>query len=374
MPSKPKNAVPDDADPGELHETSQESGLTDSDETGEHAELPVGSDTSEHGETTDETDAGADSADPGESQRGPRSVISRMRHESEEVLSINGEIVREERIDSLSKNLIDLVASKRNKKILTDRVAGIENTSGHINAILYHGEFKILIPDSFMFDMTDRDYGRPEDKSFSYIISGRLDAEIDYTVTEIDIDNRIAIGNHLDAAKRKKKYYFFDPGFDGKPRIKEGMIVEARVITARRNGIFVDIFGCEGFIPNRELTYTRLGDANDFYKAGDIVQVRIQEIEYGEDQQVNVRASVKATIPDPRIEAMSIYNVDGLYSGKVTMIDEFGIFVLLGNGVECKCEFPKERFPMIGSIVNVRIYRKDFEEKLLWGIITRIIK
>ena len=123
MPSKPKNAVPDDADPGELHETSQESGLTDSDETGEHAELPVGSDTSEHGETTDETDAGADSADPGESQRGPRSVISRMRHESEEVLSINGEIVREERIDSLSKNLIDLVASKRNKKILTDRVA-----------------------------------------------------------------------------------------------------------------------------------------------------------------------------------------------------------------------------------------------------------
>ncbi len=311
---------------------------------------------------------------PNDSPRVSRSVISRMRRESEDVLSISGERVSEGRIDAFSRNLIDLVASQKNKKILTDRINGIESAGGHTNAVLYHGEFKILIPDSYMFDLTNRGYVIPENAAFAHIISGRLDAEVDYVVVEIDIENRIAVGNHLEAARRKQKAYFFDPGSDGKPLVNKGMIVEARVITVRRYGIFVDVFGCESFIPIKELSYTRIADAGDLFTTGEIIQVRILEIEPVSDTQVKVTASVKEAIPDPRIAAMSIYKIDGLYNGKVTMIDEFGVFVSLANGAECKCEFPKERFPAIGSVVTVRIYRKNEEEKLLWGVITRIVK
>lgn len=313
--------------------------------------------------------------DPGvNTPPGYRSVISRMRKESEEVLSVNGELITDGRIDAFSKNLIDLVASKKNKRILTDRICGLENTGGHTTAVLYHGEFKILIPDTFMFDLSSRGYIIPENAAFSHIISGRLDSEVDYTVTDIDIENRLAIGNHLDAARRKQKYYFFDLSPDGKPVVNKGMIVEARVITVRRFGIFVDIFGCESFIPLSELAYSRLSDANELFSAGEIIQVRIQDIVPESDSNVKVTASVKDAIPDPREAAMSIYNVDGLYNGKVTMIDEFGIFVALGNGAECKCEFPKDKYPSVGSVVSVRIYRKNAEEKLLWGVITKIIK
>ncbi len=311
---------------------------------------------------------------PNDSPRVLRSVISRMRHESEDVLSINGERISEGRIDAFSKNLIDLVASKKNKKILTDRISGIESAGGHTNAVLYHGEFKILIPDSYMFDLTNRGYVIPENAAFAHIISGRLDAEVDYVIVEIDIENRIAVGNHLEAARRKQKAFYYDPGPDGKPLVKKGMLVEARGIAVRRFGIFVDVFGCESFIPIKELTYTRIADAGDLFSAGEIIQVRILDIVPVADMQVKVTASVKDAIPDPRVAAMSIYQIDGLYNGKVTMIDEFGIFVLLGNGAECKCEFPKDKFPSIGSVVSVRIYRKNEEEKLLWGVITRIVK
>ncbi len=324
--------------------------------------------------TPDAADLGEQREIPNDSPRIPRSVISRMRAESEDVLSVNGERVSEGRIDAFSKSLIDLVASKKNKKILTDRINGIETAGGHTNAVLYHGEFKVLIPDSYMFDLTTRGYVIPENAAFAHIISGRLDAEVDYVIVEIDIENRIAVGNHLEAARRKQKAFFIDPGPDGQPLVKKGMIVEARVITVRRFGIFVDIFGCESFIPIKELSYSRIADAGDLFSAGEIIQVRILEIEPAADSQVKVTASVKEAIPDPRIAAMSMYKLDGLYNGRVTMIDEFGIFVALGNGAECKCEFPKDKYPSIGSVVSVRIFRKNEEEKLLWGVITRIIK
>ena len=317
-------------------------------------------------------DSGPDGQDE-DMPRIPRSVIARMRRESEEVLSVTGERISDSRFESFSKNLVDLAASKRNKKILTDRMVGIETIGARLNALLSHGEFKILIPDLYMFDPKARGYEIPKEAAFANVIYGRLNSEIDYVVEEIDVENRIAVGNHLEACRRKQKAYYFDTRFDGRPMVNEGMIVEARVISVRRYGIFIDVFGCESFIPNQHLSYARIPDAREYYSNGDIVQVRVTKIEKISSSEVKVTASVKATYPDPRLEAMKIYHVDGLYRGRVTVIDEFGIFVTLGNGAECKCEYPKEKFPTVGATVSVRIIGKDEKEKLLWGVITRII-
>ena len=65
------------------------------------------------------------------------------------VLSIDGRLGVETEADKARNNLLDLVESLKSRRILTGTVEGIERGERepeHCREVLYHGDFKVIIP------------------------------------------------------------------------------------------------------------------------------------------------------------------------------------------------------------------------------------
>ncbi len=158
--------------------------------------------------------------------------------------------------DKARSDLLDLMESQRGRRILTGTIQGVERNpdSGNSSlAVIYHGDFKILIPAEEAVAPPEDYRGRPPEDVLYQLLNRRLGAEVDYIVKGIDADNRIAVASRLEAMRSKRRQYYFTSD-RGEYQIREGICAEARVVSAIRAGIFVDLFGVEVYIPLAELT------------------------------------------------------------------------------------------------------------------------
>lgn len=263
-------------------------------------------------------------------------------------------------------DLIDLSESLKGRHIMTSKLHGIENAVGdpeNAYAVLYHGCFKVIIPANEVIDYEEAD----ERASITALISKRLGAEIDYIVKGIDEPNDMAVASRKEAMTIKRRiHYFSDDG------LKKGDLAEARIVSTIWNGIFVEVFGVEVFIPIEELSYQRRVDATQIFRTGERTLVKILELEKSEDDTFNVSVilSVRQTTDDTLLQALDRYNVDDRYFGTVTMITPAGIFVSLEDGlISCLCSFPARGRPHINANVTVKIRGISKEEKRIWGSI-----
>ena len=285
------------------------------------------------------------------------------------VMSIDARRTVETDADKAKNDLIDLTESLKSDKIMTGKVQGVERGfDGHDSvAVLYHGVFKIVIPAEEMVDEPEEEKDRTLDESYHYLVTQRLGAEVDYVVNRIFYDDMIAFASRLDAMQIKRKRFY--RGGEG-ALVHEGVRAEARVVSVIRAGIFVDVFGVEAFIPLRELSYQRIGNAMYQFNAGDRVIVKILSVENKDLNNIKIQASVKQASINPYDFALKKYSVGNRYVGTVSMVDKNGVFVALDGGVDCLCRFPARGRPMKGARATVQILGIDEKSNRIWGIIT----
>lgn len=276
--------------------------------------------------------------------------------------------------DKARSDLLDLMESQRGRRILTGTIQGVERNPDSGNrslAVIYHGDFKILIPAEEAVAPPGDYRGRPPEDVLYQLLNRRLGAEVDYIVKGIDADNRIAVASRLEAMRSKRRQYYFTSD-RGEYQIREGICAEARVVSAIRAGIFVDLFGVEVYIPLAELSYQRMMDAAEIFQPGQRILVKILEVNRRNTSEVEVVASVKQASENPFDKAIRKYSVGNRYVGTVSMVNTSGVFVALDGGIDCLCNYPKRGRPPRGARATVKILGINYETNRIWGVITHI--
>lgn len=354
IPSDEEQAVPDPIpDPSAEKEP----------ETDENEEIAAEQETESEPEP-----AGSEAPEPVQRPRRRRQA----RASNAPVLAIGDRLTVETAAEKARSDLLDLVESMKTQRILTGTIQGVEQAGSRSLAVLYHGDFKIIIPaDQAVLLVEDRQ-GRSPEEILSDTLNKRLGAEIDYIIKGIDQESGIAVGSRLEAMEIKRRQYYFGRDRDGNNLIYEGVCAEARIVSVIRAGIFVDLFGLEVYIPLRELSYQRLMDAGVQYQTGQRVLVKILKIDRSDRSHIQVTASVKQAGENPYEKALKRYSVGNRYVGTVSMVDTTGVFVALDGGIDCLCSYPKRGRPPRGSRVTVRILGINHESNRIWGAITHI--
>lgn len=291
------------------------------------------------------------------------------------VLSIDEHRTVETEADKARNDLLDLIESMKTQKILTGTIQGVEQPEDNPSrslAVIYHGDFKVIIPAEEAVLPPEDNRGRSQEAVMHYTLTKRLGAEVDYIVKGIDPQSGVAVASRLEAMAAKRKEYYFGTDRDGNNILYEGVCAEARIVSVIRAGIFVDLFGLEIYIPLRELSYQRLLDASSQFQPGQRVLVKILSIDRSDRNHIKASASVKQAGENPYEKALRRFSVGNRYVGTVSMVDTTGVFVALDGGVDCLCSYPKRGRPPRGARVTVRILGLNMESNRIWGAITHI--
>ena len=290
------------------------------------------------------------------------------------IVSIDESRSVETSADRRNNDLLDLVESLKSKKILSGTIQGVERSADNANlsyAVIYYGDFKIIIPADELVDPPADFRDRSPGDVMHYMVTKRLGAEIDYIIKGVD-KTGIAAASRLEAMAAKRKEYYFGADRDGNNLLYEGISAEARVVSVIRAGIFVDLFGVETYIALRELSYQRGVDAAAQFQPGQRVLVKILSIDRSNRNKIEVAASVKQATENPYEKALRKYVPGSRYVGTVSVVDTNGVFVSLDGGVDCLCSYPKRGRPPRGSRVTVRIIGVNYEANRIWGAITHM--
>ena len=316
---------------------------------------------------TQPEDEAAEPAPPEPRRRRTRSNLN--------IVSIDESRSVETEEDKARNDLIDLLESQKSGRILTGTIQGVENTTDNPPnslAVIYHGNFKVIIPAEEAVLPPDDLRGRSLSEIMHYLITKRLGAEVDYIVKGIDVQAGIAVASRLEAMRSKRRQYYFGTDRDGNNLLYSGVCAEARVVSVIRAGIFIDLCGLETYIPLRELSYQRMMDAASQYRPGQRILVKILDIDRSDRDNIRVTASVKQAGENPYEKALRRYSIGDCYVGTVSMVDTTGVFVALDGGIDCLCSYPKRGRPPRGARVTVRILGINFDSNRIWGAITHI--
>ena len=323
-------------------------------------------------------DAPAEHPEEEQSDSGQPQKLRMPGRRRQRVVSIDAERTVETDTDRLRNDLLDLVESLKSKKILTGTIQGVERLADNPEmsyAVIYHGDFKVIIPVLEAVEEPADYRGQPKGDVLHYLLNKRLGAEVDYIVKGVDQEHNVVAASRLEAMALKRREYYFRTDRDGNYQIYEGIRAEARVISVIRAGIFVDLFGAECYIPLRELSYQRWVDAAQHYQPGQRVLVRVLEVDRSDRSDRShprVTASVKQAMENPYEKALKKYVVGNRYVGTVSMVDLNGVFVSLDGGIDCLCTYPKRGRPPRGARATVRILGINHENNRIWGVITHM--
>lgn len=277
--------------------------------------------------------------------------------------------------DKARSDLLDLIESQKSGRILSGTIQGIEQLPSdpdHSVAVIYHGVFKIVIPAEEAVELPDSYSGSNAEELRQFMLSKRLGAEVDYIVKGLDQNAGVAVASRLEAMRAKRRTYYFGTDRNGNYQIYEGICAEARVVSAIRAGIFIDLFGLEIYIPLRELSYQRLLDAASEFQPGQRILVKVLSVDRSDRNRLKVTASVKQAGANPYERALRMYSVGNKYVGSVSMVDATGVFVALDGGIDCLCSYPKRGRPPRGARATVRILGINHETNRIWGAITHV--
>lgn len=105
------------------------------------------------------------------------------------VVAIDERLGVETDADKARDALLDLVESMKTRRILTGTIQGVERPSDNPSrslAVLYHGDFKIMIPAEEAVEPPEDFRGRMPEDVLHYMLTKRLGAEVDYIIKGID--------------------------------------------------------------------------------------------------------------------------------------------------------------------------------------------
>lgn len=294
---------------------------------------------------------------------------------NKDILAIDDELGVQTEFDKARDKFLDLIESLQTGRYLTGTIQGVEKHSGgdgEPRAVLFHGDYKVVIMASMLVTLPQDIRDKEPNEVYYYLLTKRLGAEIDYVVKGIDPNSGLAVASRKEAMLNKRRYYYLTPTREGMLRMYEGMVCEARVVSVILDGIFVEIFGIDVYIPLVELSHVRLSDAMGYFEPGDRVLVKITRLKRDDPNKIRVSASVKQVATNPVDKVIEKLEIGSCYAGTVSMADESGIFVNLDMGAECLCKYPYRSRPPKDARAIVKISGIDMKRKLVWGTITYV--
>jgi small subunit ribosomal protein S1 len=134
-------------------------------------------------------------------------------------------------------------------------------------------------------------------------------------------------------------------------RLHEGAVVEGVVRNIVDFGAFVDLGGIDGLVHVSELDWDYVEHPRDILSVGDEVEVYVLDVDRDRER---VALSRKRLLPDPwELVTKDLHRGD-VIPGKVSGVQDFGVFVDVGEGVE-------------GLIYNSEIPQGQVREQLTPG-------
>lgn len=119
-------------------------------------------------------------------------------------------------------------------------------------------------------------------------------------------------------------------------KVKEGEIYEGTVVTVTNFGCFVRLSikgkegsDVEGLVHISEISWEKIDKVSDVLKEGDKVKVKVIGVRDG-----RLSLSIKHAKKDPWDEAIEKYKPETKFTGKVTKVSDFGVFVQIEPGLE----------------------------------------
>ena len=133
----------------------------------------------------------------------------------------------------------------------------------------------------------------------------------------------------LEKEQKKAQKEFFD-------NLAVGDEMQGSVTRLMPYGAFVELIpGVEGMVHISELSWSRLERPEDLVHSGDLLQVKVIDIETGKDPSGRkIALSVKALEGDPWNGLAEHFSTGEKVKGKVTRCAKFGAFVEIAPGVE----------------------------------------
>jgi ribosomal protein S1 len=115
--------------------------------------------------------------------------------------------------------------------------------------------------------------------------------------------------------------------------IKDGEIFDGVVTTVANFGVFAKIkvgkSEVEGLVHISEISWGKIAHPSDMLKLGDKIKVKVIGTKDGK-----LALSIKNATKDPWMDVEKRYKVEDRFTGKVTKVTDFGVFVELESGIE----------------------------------------
>lgn len=154
----------------------------------------------------------AEASDEEETNTGQSQKLRMPGRRRQRVVSIDAERTVQTDTDRLRSDLLDLVESLKSKKILTGTIQGVERLADNPEmsyAVIYHGDFKVIIPVLEAIEEPEDYRGQPRGDVLHYLLNKRLGAEVDYIVKGVDQENNVVAASRLEAMALKRREYYF---------------------------------------------------------------------------------------------------------------------------------------------------------------------
>ncbi len=121
-----------------------------------------------------------------------------------------------------------------------------------------------------------------------------------------------------------------------KERLKEGAVLNGKVVGIKDFGAFVDLGGAEGMVHISEMSLHRINHPEEVLSLGQEVEVAVLRIEDtgNPKRPQKIALSIRALAKDPWLDAANRYSPGTRVDGKVTRLQPFGAFVELEPGLE----------------------------------------
>lgn len=272
----------------------------------------------------------------------------------------------------------EMVTFYRSRRIVPVIVTGIERTQLAGNVVVtYYKDQRILVP------MTEMMINLSEERGQGYTISERLErvcntmlgAEIDVMIKGMDKKNGSVVASRKDAMLRKREKFYLTPLSDGLPQVREGRIVEARIIGATQLVARIEVFGVETTMGASELSWDWIPNVADKFRIGDKINVLIKELKGDSVDNLRIVADVKSITVNTSMENLSKCATQNKYIGEITNVRNGIAYLRLKIGVNAIAHTNYDRrTPAKGDIVSFVITRINPEYGNVTGIITKIIK
>ncbi|MBK9284155.1 MAG: 30S ribosomal protein S1 [Sphingobacteriaceae bacterium] len=153
-------------------------------------------------------------------------------------------------------------------------------------------------------------------------------------------------------------------------KLEKGQVLEGTVKNITSYGVFIDLGGVDGLIHITDLSWGRINHPEEIVKLDEKIQVVILEFD---DDKKRIALGLKQLTPHPWEALNAELKVGDKIKGKVVVINDYGAFVEIAQGVEGLVHVSEmswsqhlrsaQEFVKVGDEIEAQILTLDREER-----------